>query len=183
MDIHEIALEFRLPLKKVQRMQRAGVLNLTPTDEATGKIRAILSRGNVLPVLDLLALKRDPAKLDRLGALHAAKAREQLASLGDIEAGALGERAANLVYGAAIMEAEPLGEFARALRAAIPPGGCTYSALASRVLWGVIPQRLEQTNRFMRGAMQNVRKHPDFRDCCTTRDKRTFFVRPEPLDL
>lgn len=185
MDIHEIALEFGVSLYKLRRMERAGVLVTTPTNEATGKIRALLSKNQRLSALDLVGLLLEPAILDQLPPKYRTKAKAQLAALGDVPGGSMGPGAATWVVGAAILDPAALNEFVTQLKERIPPGGCDHSFLACRILWGVPGKRLKEINRYLRVALMNAKRHPGFAGWFEVRDGKTFFKNPgpEPLDL
>lgn len=183
MDANEIAAEWRIPLYKIKQMQARGILKVGPTNEATGKIRALLASGKRLPVLDLLKLLREPTLLHELPPKYRDKAAQQVAALGDVPGEAMGDNAPGLVMASAVLDPLALNAFAADLLERIPPGGCFYAALACRVLWNVPAPRLAETFRYLRPAFMNVKAHPALAGFVSIKDNQSFFKKPEMLDL
>lgn len=163
MNVHEIADEYGLPIKKLQRLAKAGLLVTTPGDDRPHKMRSYLASNRHLSVAQLLDLMREPALFDQLGKLgtYEAKARKQLKALGDVKAGAIPtETAANLIYGAAIAELDSLEKLASWIKSTVPPGGCSYHYLAARMLFNVPGGRFAVSYNFLQRAILNLRNMP-----------------------
>jgi len=183
MNVVEIASKYKIPLAKVRKLEKDGLLKSVACDERPAKIKFYMGKGNALTVLQMLMLLKEPAILWQLGP-YQERAQSQLAALGDVAAGSFGERAANLIYGAAILEPECTNELASMVRGMIRrEGEISYAALAARMLWDTPASRLSHANRCLRPAMANLRKHPDLVGWVLVEGKKTIFRAPEPLDL
>ena len=189
MNVHEIADKFGLPVKKLQRMEKAGLLVTTPGDERPHKMKGYLASNRPLSVAQLLDLMREPALFDQLGKLgtYEAKARAQVDELGDVAADALSvEVAANLIYGGAIADGDSLRTLESWLHAVIPAKGCSYHYVAARMLYNVPGGRFAVSYRYLPRAILNLRNLPSLAGW-SSRDEGvnapTKFHRPANLVL
>lgn len=171
MTLEQIAEDFKIPLVKVKRLAKAGLLNYKPVDARISRMKNSLRCKNHLSVLHCLALIREPALLAELGPQREA-AESQLRALGNVSKEHFGEVAANLIYGAAIMDPKAIETLAAHIPATLPPG-LSYHALGARLLWGISGPRLFQTANYLKKAITNLQNHPDL---------QTWF-NPGTLDL
>ena len=178
--IHELADEFRISVRKITMLQKAGYLTAEPGKrESNAQARYYLKRGKMLTVQQLLDLARNPAKLEALDDLKA-KAKGQVASMGDYASEALpAERAYNLIYGAFTADGESLAWLSDWLQRTIPPGGCGYHYIAMRMLWNVPAPKFKEAYAFIARAIINLRRHAGISD----KDKNGMRFERLTLDL
>lgn len=186
MNVHEIAEKYNLPIRKLKKLEADGLLVTTAGDSRPIKMRAYLSSNRPLSVVQLIDLKRDSsgALLARLGG-YRIRAEELLAEVGDIASGAHpGGTATSRLYGAAILERPALDALAEWLRETIPPQGCSYHYIATRLLWNVPADQLPRAYKFLPRALINLRALPELAGWSTKeKGEGTRFIRPKPLDL
>lgn len=183
MNAHELAEKYKLPVRKLLRMEKDGFLNTVPTDPRPARMRVYLSSGRPLSVEQLIELKRDEKLLAKIGRKYVDRAEAQLEALGDIEQDAIpADVAANWVYGAGIGDPSVIHHVAEWLKATIPVEGCGYHYVAVRMMWNVPGPRWGHTYSFLARAIINLRAMPTL-DGWSSKEGRelTRFHRPENL--
>lgn len=179
-SIHELSDEFRISVRKLGLLQKAGYLVAVPGKrEDMAQLRYYLKKGKPLPTAQLLDLARDPAKLESIGDFEK-RARGQLKELGDYVGEALpAERAYNLIYGSFTADRESLDWLRDWLGRIVPAGGCGYHYIAMRMLWNVPEPKFKEAYAFIARAIVNLRRHAGI----TGKDKNGMRFERLALDL
>lgn len=161
MNIYEVSEKFKISLKKLRLMEKAGVLRLDESAKASDPIRASFLNGNPLPVWQLVQLIEEPGLLLDLGK-YAADAERQVAALGHPEREPAPKEVAAYLTDAAKNEPEAVAILVRWLKQTVPARPVGHSYLAARLLLG-IPASLRKSEAPRIGrALLNCRNHPQF---------------------
>lgn len=159
MNIYEAAEKFKISLKKLRAMDKAGILRLDESANASDPIRATLMNGDPLAVWQLVQLVEEPALLLNLGK-YAQEAEKQLAALRDPLSQAAPKSAAAAVTDAAKNDPEAVAILCTWLRDIIPARPVGHAYLAVRLLLGIPPAiRKYEAPRIGR-ALLNCRNNP-----------------------
>lgn len=171
MTPEQISENFKIPLVKVKRLAKAGLLKCEKEDPRIKPIKLALRNGRHMSALHCLALMHEPALLEKLGVYREA-AERQLAALGDVVAGSFGPNVGALIYGAAIMDRDCIPALVALVREKTRPG-LSYHALVCRMLWELSGPKLFQTANYCRKAVANLKNHPDLEN----------WIDPKMIDL
>ena len=162
MNIYEVAERFKISLKKLRAMDKAGLLRLDESASASDPIRATLIKGNPLPVAQLVQLIEEPALLLDLGK-YATAAEAQVAALGiKTEHAAAPKPVAAAVTDAAKNDPEAVAILVAWLKETIPARPVGHAYLASRLLLGIPPAIRKFEGPRIGRALLNCRNHPSF---------------------
>ncbi len=159
MNIFEVAEKFKISLKKLRAMEKAGLLRLDQSAAASDPIRATLIKGNPLPVSMLVQLVDEPALLLELGK-YAPAAQSQVAALGKPERETAPKPVAASVTDAAKNDPEAVALLCDWLRSIIPGRPVGHAYLASRLLLGIPASIRKFEGPRIGRALLNCRNNP-----------------------
>lgn len=163
MNLVEISDKYGIPVKKLARLEKDGFLVASKTDSRPAQMKIYLQSGRPLAVHQLIDLIREPGLIPLIGktSTYRDMAASIVESLGNVEASALPvETAANIIYGAAILDPDMTARLVEWLRGVIPAKGCSYHYLAVRMMFNVPGARWKETYRYLPRAMTTIRNHP-----------------------
>jgi hypothetical protein len=188
MNIYELANKFDISIRKVRKMQKAGVLLIDDTEHPIAdQMRLALSCGQPLSTVHLLALIKNPKLAWQLGS-YEKRARTQAAALGDVKAGAAPLQIAAEICLAAQNDEDGISTLIAWMRETIPARPVGHHYIAVRLALGLPEQcRAEDVRRIPR-ALQNCRQRSSFAGWWRTEQvgtrNRIFYRQPEkPFDL
>lgn len=159
MNIFEVSEKFKISLKKLRAMDKAGILRLDESASAADPIRATLIKGNPLPVAQLVQLIEEPALLLDLGN-YAETARSQVAALGKPEREPAPKIVAAAVTDAAKNDPEAIATLVAWLKETIPGRPVGHAYLATRLLLGIPASIRKFEGPRIGRALLNCRNHP-----------------------
>lgn len=184
MDIYEVSLNYRIPIRVVRRMDDAGLLRLTdPRNPAIGPIRACLESGRELSVKLLCEILTDDDLLTDLltRQRHFGLAESQIAALGDWQAGLAPASIVASLEGARNKDTRAVAELVAWLKSIIPPTGCNHAWLAVRIIMAAPERHRDMALRQIRFAFANCRLSPEFAGWWTKAGDRTNYHFPFDL--
>lgn len=159
MNIFEVSEKFKISLKKLRAMDKAGLLRLDDSASASDPIRATLLNGDPLAAWQLVQLVEEPALILELGKYSAA-AQSQVDALGRPERQPATKPAAAAVTDAAKNDPEAVAVLCDWLKSVIPARPVGHAYLATRLLLGIPPAlRKSEAPRIGR-ALLNCRNSP-----------------------
>lgn len=159
MNIYEAAEKFKLSLKKLRAMEKAGILRLDGNASASDPIRATLIKGNPLPVAQLVQLVEEPGLMLELGK-YVSAAETQVSALRNPEKESASKAAAAAVTEAAKNEPEAVAILCDWLRSVIPARAVGHSYIATRLLLGIPPSIRKYEGPHISRALLNCRNTP-----------------------
>lgn len=183
MNVYDIASEFNLSVRKVRKMDQAGLFKKsTEEDTIVSKMTYSLRKGNRLSAINLAALIDDPNLVYELGPYSEAAA-EQIRSLGNPK-DEIGERIWARVDFAAMDRPDDVDAMIEWIKSVVPANrGVPYEYIAVRVLLA----KQGGVRRYLAGklprAILNCRKVTDFERWVTLTPNKyghnaTLFCRP-----
>ncbi len=185
MNIFEVAEKFKISLKKLRAMDKAGLLRLDESATAADPIRATLIKGHPLPVWQLVQLVEEPALLLGLGK-YAGAAETQVAALGKPERETAPKPVAASVTDAAKNDPEQVAILCGWLRSIIPARPVGHAYLATRLLLGIpAGARKSEAPRIGR-ALLNCRNSPALAEWWTVKpgaSQNSTVYQKKVLDL
>ncbi|MCT2400600.1 hypothetical protein [Novosphingobium mangrovi (ex Huang et al. 2023)] len=185
MNIYEFCEQFRVPLGKARKMEKAGVLILDSGEsEYAAEIRLQLRKGQPLTVLQILHIIEDRGILSELWQ-YTEKAKGQFEALGNFNEEAAPKEVAYRIRDAAHRDDAAISVMVGWLMEAIPDEPVRHHWLAVRLLLGIPASVRKLEVPYIRSALLNCRKSPDFARWWRSEQvgsvSRTVYQRPERL--
>ncbi|WP_447930715.1 hypothetical protein [Sphingopyxis fribergensis] len=189
MNIYEIATKFDLSIRKVRRMEKAGIFKKSGSEDSiVSKMSYALGKGNRLSAINLAALVEDSNLVYELGP-YFEKADEQVRNLGNVR-DEIAQDAWAHVDLAANDDPAAVERMIRWMKSVIPHDHeVPYEYLAVRILLAKTGGVRKYLAARMPRAILNCRKNPDFANWVALKPNKyghnaTVFRRPEiPYDL
>ena len=159
MNIFEVAEEFKISLKKLQRMDKRGILRLDGNATAADAMRLKLINGDALPVWMVVQLIEEPALVLELGK-YAGEAQSLLNTLGKPKQEAAPVEVAAAIPDAAKNDPGQVAILIAWLKETIPARPVGHAYLASRILLGIAPAARKFEAPRIGRALLNCRNSP-----------------------
>lgn len=161
MNIHDLSRRTHISLANLRKLERLDVLKLDEETPLAAPLRLHLGRNQRMTVAQMLALIDEPATLDELGK-YEARARAQLATLGDVKATAAPRSVTAEIVEASKGNPEACRALANWLKAILPSEPVPYHWVAVRLL-APLNEFLRETNApLINLALLKVRGLPEF---------------------
>ena len=185
MNIYQVSEKFKISMKKLRQMRKAGVLLIDETEHPLREqMRYFLSKSRLLSVEHLLALIDNPRLALQLGT-YVTKARSQVNALGDLRVNTAPPYVANKIYVASTCNDDAIDILIAWLKDIIPASPVTHHYVAVRLVLGVDPLFRVQRARRIKWVLDQCRKRPEFADWWTVEKgvsgTRTFYRRPKKM--
>ena len=184
-DIYEISLRHNLSIRKLRKMEKAGILRTTESEKPElSKILYNLRKGNRLSAIHCAALIDDADLILDLGE-YDYKIRQQLEELGPASSEAAPSHIVMKIDMAAKDHPEQVEELESWMKDAIPTGKeVSHHYLAVRILLGAKASMRPYIAKWLPRAFLNVRNRQSFSNWYSLRKTRfsrnaTFYRRPK----
>lgn len=184
MNLYEISEKFGIPILKLRKLDKAGLLLTDVGESAHGaRIRRQLSKGQPLTVAQQIEIVEDPSILRELGP-YQISAEKEIASLGDVRGQAAPlEVAAHITNAADRRNKDSIGVLIGWMTTVIPVEPVNHNWLAVRLLMG-IPANIRKFDvPRIQYALLNCRISKDFEGWWRVEKiksrKQTLYQRPD----
>ena len=184
-DIYEISDKYNLSIRKLRKMEKAGILRTTESENPElSKILYNLRKGNKLNAIQCAALIDDTNLIFDLGKYDLA-IRQQLGELGSASSEAAPSHIVMKIDMAAKDHPEQVEELEAWMKDAIPTGReVSHHYLAVRILLGAKASMRPYIAKWIPRAFLNVRNKDSFSNWYSLRKTRfsrnaTFYFRPK----
>lgn len=161
MNIHELSLRSRVPIKTLRRLEALKVLKIDAEPDMSAALRFHLRRNKTLPVAYLLALIDDPSLVSTLGGA-ADKARDQLDLLGNFNATSAPPGVTAYIMEAGRNDSAAVKILVDWAKSVLPRDPVPYSWLAVRLLAPLPASLRDQCLKLSTMALLRMRQSPEF---------------------
>lgn len=185
MNIHEIARRSGATLSTLKKLERLGVLKVEAESEVAAPLRTLLGRNQSLSLAQILLLVENADTLGELGKWED-RARDQIATLGDISSTPVPAGVPTACLIAASGDVDALDHLADWVQASLPPGkGVSFHWLAIRIVMAQHVRAREQSLKSINLAFGKLRGRPKMAGWwhSVPLGMRNTIIYQRPLDL
>ena len=178
LNIYEISEQFKIPLTKLRRLEKLGLLKTKPYERTVMESAIAVARhGKPLSARQLVQFTQMPERIKEAGD-YARAIRAQVKALGDVAGEAMrGDLDSLLMLAAMSKDPGCIADIAKYIAGVIPAGGCGYAYIAVRLLHGVAPNMLDFAAGYVSRAIAMARRDPALAGMSATENGRTKFFQ------
>jgi hypothetical protein len=165
MNIHDVSTKYKVSITALRKLERGGLLQFDPTPsdehEDAPQMRFYLARNQQLPIKLLLSLLDDSTAFFDLRK-YEARARGQIAELGDVQASVAPLNVLAAISDAAGGDAGACGILADWLRSILPAEPVSHYWVAARLLFPLTEFQRDSATKAISFALMHMRRLESF---------------------